>query len=1584
MISFIFEVLTSGDGIALHCVAKEGINLDEDEDEGEDEVRDGDGDGDGDGVESDTETETVEEFFYTYASKQRQTLTGRLKPGLKNAWLREYFIFKDVIPTTVYILYLDLGVTEGRVTGSVTAKALTTTCMKNLQTSGIFVCSFSFSLWSVTSLCSVQLKELRVMISENYLIVVLSCWYVLFFISNRNLKISCLFRLQAKLRPFSYENLGLHIRTFFYTLYESLGLHTRTYIRIYLSTNLIIYKTYKPKLYVYVYVYINTISEIYTLVNNPSEKTRSYQYRSCLCHLSYLCHSCLFRMEPMKIFSNLSKALTESPGLHIRSHIRTYFDCLFINVYANNYISQSNLIYRMLRIGLDLLWLILLLLLCGDVELNPGPFLNNKKLVLMTQNCRGLNNVSKLKEIINRKKRLVKRDFFILATQETYLIDESSLNWCGKYVFSKAESTHSAGCITFLPDTVKVIESKDIDERGHGHFAVVEGLGEKLTIIGNIYAPVRSLVSQQEDFYEAVSKLIEEMESKYILYEPNLIIMGDFNIPFEPEMTKSAPEKARALALSEYFSSLGLIDCWKKDDTRITLKGGQSRLDRILYRTYEDVAETIGIDWTFTASDHCLVSLVLEDKIRQNKTRRVTSLPIYILNIAEEKSKIMDGLNEFHQMINDNWGAHTKLEFLKTGLRTVVGEVIKLRNRKEREELEKIQTELERRMVSSSRTISLRATEENTREVEILFNRRNAILESKCDALAAKAKTKWFHEGEKSNKYFLNLLRKRGTVTEINKLVTDDGIITNEGAIQQEISKFYKDLYEKGGQPCIDATFFTEINKVQGAVADSVIQPILKDELFETLKTCKDSAPGPDGIPYAYYKHFWCIFGDIMVETWSESLATNSLPPSHKNSILRLLPKEGKDLTKLTNWRPITLSNCDHKLITKCYANRLTRALIGHLHPNQTAYLPGKQIQDNLRLIDIINKKADNPIIAALDAKKAFDSVTHDYIREVLRQYGLESFINIFDLLYNSQRVDIAINNDVISGYGIKNGVKQGDSLSCILFILCIDPLIRNIESNMHIGRVEIGESPAPKILAYADDVTCITDSKRGLREIFKEYERLSRASGLILNADKTEILDGNSLNYSFKYMHEKHRIKGKTEVKINGIIFHCNGNIMKTKNYERLLDKINSALQLWKTRRLSLLGKILIYKTYGLSQILYVLTVVELDPLQYKSIQTMFNNFLWGRDLYNGASYNRLSWRRLSRPIEMGGFGMINFKDVVNGIRCRQLGKMFDDLYNHPLKNCILHENKSFASWTCLKENADTVAMAARDLIHSNLNKSLKKYTNDEIISDNLLLQQLGELEAIYTIKINRRQDDEVTTLVHHWGCNNFKEIVVQSKESRSVKSICRRLMIARYFRVLKLMHQRDVDPQDAQANKIKLANNCYKYIYRTTSKDFRLLLSDSSGLNRNKLGEVIDEHTSKSYFAQIKRLVSTKHKNTLLRVWNGDCLSYSRLIHYGVVDTNRCPKCNEYDSPEHMLITCLHARTTWELLQQKIPKRANCTMIQYAMGINDTCTNLMIKAEVLKYIMHFRELQPESIINKTIAYLKVVNARNREIVAM
>ncbi len=81
-----------------------------------------------------------------------------------------------------------------------------------------------------------------------------------------------------------------------------------------------------------------------------------------------------------------------------------------------------------------------------------------------------------------------------------------------------------------------------------------------------------------------MSSIIEEFELKFILQEPNLIILGAFNLPLETQTCTNNVKKKRARLLEEYLKSLGLADCLKSNDDMVTYKTGQTRLDRITDR----------------------------------------------------------------------------------------------------------------------------------------------------------------------------------------------------------------------------------------------------------------------------------------------------------------------------------------------------------------------------------------------------------------------------------------------------------------------------------------------------------------------------------------------------------------------------------------------------------------------------------------------------------------------------------------------------------------------------------------------------------------------------------------------------------------------------------------------------------------------------------------------------------------------------------------------------------------------------------------------------------------------------------------
>ena len=128
----------------------------------------------------------------------------------------------------------------------------------------------------------------------------------------------------------------------------------------------------------------------------------------------------------------------------------------------------------------------------------------------------------------------------------------------------------------------------------------------------------------------------------------------------------------------------------------------------------------------------------------------------------------------------------------------------------------------------------------------------------------------------------------------------------------------------------------------------------------------------------------------------------------------------------------------------------------------QTAYVPGRLINDNVRAmlmtVDLANLEDNvDGLLISLDAKKAFDSVDHRFIRKSLSAFGLEVFVPIFDVLYKDLKSNIILNGKAVDGYRILKGVKQGDALSCILFIMCMEPLLRNVKENNQI-EMSIGD----------------------------------------------------------------------------------------------------------------------------------------------------------------------------------------------------------------------------------------------------------------------------------------------------------------------------------------------------------------------------------------------------------------------------------------------------------------------------------------------------------------------------------------------
>ena len=120
-------------------------------------------------------------------------------------------------------------------------------------------------------------------------------------------------------------------------------------------------------------------------------------------------------------------------------------------------------------------------------------------------------------------------------------------------------------------------------------------------------------------------------------------------------------------------------------------------------------------------------------------------------------------------------------------------------------------------------------------------------------------------------------------------------------------------------------------------------------ECKEVLKNfSKNKSQGSDGLTAEFYSFFWDMLSDTMVNSFNYGFQKGELTISQRQSIIRLIPKKDKNLSRLKNWRPISLLNLDYKIATKALALRLKKVLPSIISDAQNGYMEGRFIGKNI------------------------------------------------------------------------------------------------------------------------------------------------------------------------------------------------------------------------------------------------------------------------------------------------------------------------------------------------------------------------------------------------------------------------------------------------------------------------------------------------------------------------------------------------------------------------------------------------------------------------------------------------------------
>ena len=144
------------------------------------------------------------------------------------------------------------------------------------------------------------------------------------------------------------------------------------------------------------------------------------------------------------------------------------------------------------------------------------------------------------------------------------------------------------------------------------------------------------------------------------------------------------------------------------------------------------------------------------------------------------------------------------------------------------------------------------------------------------------------------------------------------------------------------------------------------------------------------------------------------------------------------------------------KKSAKCIANRVKKVITIDINEEQTGFIKGRYIGENVRLISEIIEtanKTDEPGLIFFSAfNKASDSLDHSFLWKTLKTFNVsDSIIRWMQLLYNNANTSVTDNGYMSEFFNINKGVRQGCPLSTYSFIVCIEILSIMIEKNKNL-----------------------------------------------------------------------------------------------------------------------------------------------------------------------------------------------------------------------------------------------------------------------------------------------------------------------------------------------------------------------------------------------------------------------------------------------------------------------------------------------------------------------------------------------------
>ncbi|XP_042962496.1 uncharacterized protein LOC122296768 [Carya illinoinensis] len=521
-----------------------------------------------------------------------------------------------------------------------------------------------------------------------------------------------------------------------------------------------------------------------------------------------------------------------------------------------------------------------------------------------------------------------------------------------------------------------------------------------------------------------------------------------------------------------------------------------------------------------------------------------------------------------------------------------------------------------------------------------------------------RAKQHWMKVGDRNTTFFHLQASHRRKANSIVNLEDPQGrILTKQEDIGSAFTGYFSSLFTTSSpsnyETCLDALE----TKLSNEMENWLLLPFTREEIYTSVTQMNPlGSPGPDGFPASFYQKHWGVVGEEVCSYALQVLNHGGSCTDVNDTLISLIPKV-KNPIKIPDFRPISLCNVLYKIISKTIANRFKTILPKLISLNQTAFVPGRLITDNvlvayetLHSMSTRMKGKKGCLALKLDMSKAYDRIEWGFVEAIMSKMGFPfQWISLVQRCLTSISYSILVNGKPQQNFLPSRGLRQGDPLSPYIFIMCaeaLSSLLNQAEHSKVITPVHVGRGPITvNHLFFADDslLFCQANPKEvsSLLDILSVYER---ASGQVLNRDKSSVFFSKNTKRDTRVQIQQLvgvRSTGSFE-KYLGLPV-CVGR-KKVAAFCSLVDRTWSRLESWKTKHLSGAGKEVLLKAVLQAIPTYAMGIFQLPASITGRLNQLLRKHWWG---YNEdtSKIQWVSWNQLSNSKDHGGLGFRDFR---------------------------------------------------------------------------------------------------------------------------------------------------------------------------------------------------------------------------------------------------------------------------------------------------------------------------------------------------